>query len=181
MINLCVILLLCHIFGNGEGRLRVTYSYRDVASPCSRPSMWYFELIISQSAGQVVLYQFESVDLHTTQFESVTVGNGRILELRCVIPGALLEWSFFNRAENDQRPFTRLFSTHSGASELQTNFTNFTFSRISETYRLPLMARLLIGPTHTHLNGSMVMCRDIATSNTSSTLVYVKSEDSITG
>lgn len=125
----------------------------------------------------MVLYRFESVDFNSTQFESVTVDNGSILELRCVTPGALLEWSFFTRVENGQHPVSRLFSTHSGTSGLQMNFTNFTFSRISETNNLPLIARLLIWPTYTHLNESIVMCTDIATSNSSSTLIYVKSKD----
>lgn len=115
--------------------------------------------------------------------ESVTVCNGSTLELQCTTPGNLLEWSFnVTREANGQRVLhTRLLSTHSGTSRLQTDFTNFTFSRIPAQSRLPvpLVSRVLITPTYTGLNGTEFKCEDVATSESSTTLVYVTNEDSV--
>ena len=112
--------------------------------------------------------------------ESATVCNGSMLELECTTPEDLLEWSFITREANGQQVSrTRLLSTLSGMSRLQINLTSFTFSRISAPSSLPLMSRLLISPTYTTLNGTVFRCEDVASSDSSTTLVYVTNEDSV--
>lgn len=105
--------------------------------------------------------------------KSVTVCNGSSLELRCRTDGRYLEWSFTRAAT---QPISRLLSIYSAQSYLLVNSTTFNFSRVTARGSLPLESRVLIAPAYFDLNETHVNCMDLATLNSSSTLVYVVSE-----
>lgn len=111
----------------------------------------------------------------------VSVCHGEQLNFVCTSQGGFLEWSFFANDGLIDRRYTRILSTISQMSQLMINQTVFTFSRISGENSLPLTSRLSISPIGSGLNGTLVNCTDLATFNTSSTIINVinVSEDQI--
>ena len=86
-----------------------------------------------------------------------------------------LDWDIFQTPENETCPVNlggRIFSNQPGetpAHEL-INSVSFNYSIISP---LPLVSKLLIGPTSSSVNGTEVICTDIVTSSSSSAIVFV--------
>ena len=65
-------------------------------------------------------------------------------------------------------------------SQLLVNLTVFNFSKTSAKDRLPVMSRLvLISPVSDGLNGTVINCVDVETSESSSTTVNIAEEDLI--
>ena len=116
----------------------------------------------------------------------VTVCSGDQLELICTITGRLLEWSFYLIPENSTmfKRYGRVVQ-NGGLTEFQTsNITVnsnmiFKVSRISDEDILPLRSELSLNPVTTLLNGTKVNCTDVTTSNATSMVIHVISEDSV--
>ena len=62
-------------------------------------------------------------------------------------------------------------------SQLIVNLTVFNFSKTSAKDRLPVMSRILISPVSNGLNGTVVNCVDVETSEVLSTTVNIAEED----
>ena len=97
----------------------------------------------------------------------------------CTTAGVFLNWS------SAVIPNGRVIQS-TGESDHQThtqtvNNTVFTFSRLSGPNSLPLISRLLIGPLSDDLNGTVVTCVDLVTSNSSSTVINIVNKDTIQG
>ena len=102
------------------------------------------------------------------------VCSGDQLELTCNTTGQFLEWSF------SFIPKTRTLSSLSQTdqtSHLVVNSTTFTFSRISGENSLPLISRLLVSHIEDTLNGTLVSCTDVASSETASTVIITIVDD----
>ena len=102
------------------------------------------------------------------------VCSGDQLELTCNTTGQFLEWSF--SFIPNTRTLTSLSQTDQ-TSHLVVNSTTFSFSRISGENSLPLISRLLVNPVRETLNGTMVRCRDVVSSETTSTVVITILDD----
>ena len=113
----------------------------------------------------------------------VTVCNGDQLELMCTITDSidtsrLLEWSFNLIPANatSYRIYNRVISSSSISNQTRhiiVNSTTFTFSRVSAPNGFPLISKLLISPVSNSLNGTLVNCMDISTSETATVLVII--------
>ena len=96
---------------------------------------------------------------------------GDQVELTCTTSGTFLRWELFNDAS-----LTRQVSSAGAAASFQPwiiNSTTVAFSRVSAPGVLPLKSTVTISPVTASLNGSVVTCVDLETSNTSSTTIYV--------
>ena len=115
------------------------------------------------------------------------VCSGGQLELTCTTTGGFLAWTFnvFRGNESTVTNILRnILSTDSAGgamSELIVNSTMFNFSRTSAQDRLPVMSRLLISPVSDGLQGTVINCVDVETSEVSSTTIIVRERDSLQG
>ena len=108
-----------------------------------------------------------------------SVCRGHQLHLTCTVTGSFLEWSFFLPPENGTNAIRRTFaltslSTTNQLFHLQVNSTTvFTFSRTSAQNGIPLVSRLVINATTDNLNGFVLTCSDIETSESMTTIIRV--------
>ena len=115
------------------------------------------------------------------------VCDGDQLELTCTTTGSLLEWRFnvIRGNATTATEFSRIILATGSASDVMSQLvvdtTTFIFSRISAEDSLPVMSRLLIGCVSRGLNGTMINCEDVGTSEVSSTTVVVRETDSLQG
>ena len=94
------------------------------------------------------------------------------LELTCTTTGSQLEWRFSVILSEDKTTATdisRIFASSHSASDatvppLMANSTVFSFSRTSARNSLPVESRLLIGPVSNSLNGTVIDCDDLESS-----------------
>ena len=70
-----------------------------------------------------------------------------------------------------------IFVTRRGFCTLCLSSIAFTFSRTSAPYSLPLMSRLLVSNASIALNGTVITCVDRITSDMSSTIIRVVSQN----
>ena len=106
------------------------------------------------------------------------VCSGDELELTCVVPGRALDWNVsipgmlpeFSTFKHTLTSVERSSPNHT----ITINGSNsFVFSRISPQDSQPLISRLLISPATGAVNGTVVICADRETRNSSSTSVYI--------
>ena len=114
------------------------------------------------------------------------VCNGDQLELMCTTPGSQLEWRFsvIRGNETNATEFSRIIVSSGPPSVvmplLVVNSTTFNISRPSTEGR-PVMSRLLINPVSNNLNGTVMNCVDVFTSELSSTTIVIIMMDSLQG
>ena len=111
------------------------------------------------------------------------VCDGDQLELNCAITGTLVEWSIFRVPENETtavRYVRRVYDNHPGQNSQPTTINSvvFNFTRISLE---PLVSRLVISPAHTSINETKVVCQDLTTRNSSSTVVKIINNEIVGG
>ena len=115
------------------------------------------------------------------------VCSGGQLELMCTTAGSALDWRFRVFLENEttltdiRRVFVSSDSASTAMSLLMVNSTLFSFSRISARGSLPVESTLLIDPVSNNLNGTVVNCFDLVSSNSLSTTVIIIRRDSLPG
>ena len=115
------------------------------------------------------------------------VCDGDQLELTCTTTGSLLEWRFnvIRGNATTATEFSRIILATGSASNamslLVVNSIMFRFSRTSVEDSLPVMTRLLINPVSRSLNGTVINCEDVGTSEVSSTTVIVRETDLLQG
>ena len=106
------------------------------------------------------------------------VCGGDELELTCAVSGRALEWNVsipwmlpeFSTFKHSLTSVERSSPDHT----ITINGSNsFVFSRISPQDSQPLISRLLISPTTGAVNGTVIICTDRETRNSSSTRVYI--------
>jgi hypothetical protein len=108
---------------------------------------------------------------------SVCIGNN--VTLMCNTTGRFLRWSFSLIPENEAAPmrYTRYLQksgpNHAQLFEQTIGSTTFLYSRNSAENALPVISTLLISPVSEDLNGTLVNCTDITTSDTVSTMINV--------
>ena len=138
----------------------------------------------------MTMYNPMSTNLATvtlTPPEVAPVCSGGRLELMCTTGGSALDWRFRVFLENETTisDLTRLFfssdSARAAMSLLMVNSTLFNFSRTSARDSLPVESTLVIGPVSDNLNGTVVSCVDLESSNSSSTTVVTFRRDSLPG
>ena len=104
------------------------------------------------------------------------VCDGGQLELICTTTGSHLERRFNVICENTTTAFEishviqTARPTSATMSQQVVNSTVFNFSRISAEGASPLVSRLLISPVSNGLNGTVINCEDLDTSELSSLL-----------
>ena len=115
--------------------------------------------------------------------EIVPVCSEDTLNLTCNTTGRFLEWSFSLIPENGTGPvrYTRILQT-SGPNYAQIfeqviGSTTFLYSRSTVENSLPLMSTLSIRPVSKDLNGTVVNCTDVTTSDRVSTVIFVIDEE----
>ena len=115
--------------------------------------------------------------------QMASVCRGHQLEILCTTPGNFLEWSFLLIPDGGTVARRYFRSLHSdlvpATSDLEVNSITFTFSRISAEGSLPVTSRLLINPVNDELNGTLVNCTDVITSETKSTSVLIINEEPV--
>ena len=105
------------------------------------------------------------------------------LELSCNTTGSPLEWRFRLTPQNSTtateypRVITASGQPNDKTTQLVLNSMTFIFSRTSAEDRTPVMSRLLISPVSSSLNGTVINCEDVGTSEVSSTTIIVISGD----
>ena len=115
------------------------------------------------------------------------VCDGDQLELTCTTTGSHLEWRFkaIRRNATTATEFSRIMLATGSASDAMTqlviNSIVFSFSRTSAEDSLPVMSRLLITSVSISLNGTVINCEDLGTSEVSSSTVVVRETDSLQG
>ena len=115
------------------------------------------------------------------------VCDGDQLELTCTTTGRQLEWRFsvIRGNETTATEFSRIIQATGSASDAMTqlvvNSIVFSFSRTSAEDSLPVMSRLLITSVSRSLNGTVINCEDLDTSEISSTTVVIRETDSLQG
>ena len=106
------------------------------------------------------------------------VCSGDELELSCAVSGRALEWNVsipwmppeFMTFQYTLNSVEQSLPDHT----IKINGSiSFTFSRISPPESQPLISRLLIRPATSAVNGTVVICADRETRNSSSTTVNV--------
>ena len=112
--------------------------------------------------------------------------SGGQLELMCTTTGRLLRWRFsvirgFNDLFTATRTIQAAVRAEDAMSQLVVNFTMFNFSRTSAQDSLPLMSKLVIGPVNGSLNGTVMNCIDLDTSNSSSTTIIIIEREPLPG
>ena len=109
------------------------------------------------------------------------VCNGGQLELTCTTAGRFLRWRFTVIRGNETITIIRTIQAAVPAgdaiSHLTLNSTMFNFSRTSSEGSLPLTSKLVIGPVSSNLNGTVMNCIDLVSSNLSSTTIVVRERE----
>ena len=112
------------------------------------------------------------------------VCNGGRLEVTCTTTEIFLRWNITFRDQElvttSTGTFTRTlssFGTSPEASPLTINSSTFRFLRTSDEGRVPLMSTLLINPVNRMLNGTILTCMKVSTSDSSATIVQILSEN----
>ena len=114
------------------------------------------------------------------------VCSGGQLELMCTTTGGFLQWRFsVTRGINDllslRRSIQATLTDEESMTQLLVNSTMFNFSRTSAQDSLPVMSKLVISPVNGSLNGTVVNCIDLDTSNSSSTTVIITEREPLLG
>ena len=110
----------------------------------------------------------------------VSVCSGDSLELNCSTSGNILEWSF--QLAPTTSKYTRALSTTNQPPEpISIDATRFTYSRLSAANSLPLVSTLSIDPVNMGLNGTVLNCTNVGTSETVTTIITIINEDWIEG
>ena len=122
---------------------------------------------------RLYLYYADAVTLFPLRIALVCRGDQ--LELTCNVTGSVLEWRI--NVTSAVRIYRRGVRSD-GQTDLQTshlmiNNSILTFSRISDENGLPLVSRLLISPVNENLNGTKVICEDVASSLQSTNTITV--------
>lgn len=107
--------------------------------------------------------------------------SGDQLELTCSVTANLLEWRI--NVTSVARIYIRGVSSDGPTINVQTNTlminsSNITFSRISNENAVPLISRLFISYVGDGLNGTIVTCEDVVSSQSTSTIITV-TQDSL--
>jgi hypothetical protein len=108
---------------------------------------------------------------------SVCVGEN--ITLMCNMTRRFLEWSFYLMLENGIVPMRHHHNlqntglNHTQVLEQTIGSTTFLYSRSSAEKSLPLTSTLSISPVSEDLNGTVVTCTDVTTSDTASTMINV--------
>ena len=108
----------------------------------------------------------------------VQVCVGDQLELTCIIEGTLLEWSVprISMTQTQLPWFTRAINSQDSADtqtfQFVDNSITYIFSRTSAP-NSPVSSTLLISVISDEHNGTVVTCMDVATSESSSTIILV--------
>ena len=111
------------------------------------------------------------------------VCNGETLNLTCNTTGRFLEWSFSLIPENETASMKyRRILQDAGPNHLQTfgrviGSTMFTYSRSSAENSLPVTSMLSISPVREGLDGVVINCTDVTTSQTESTVINIVNEN----
>ena len=107
------------------------------------------------------------------------VCSGGKLELICTTGAKFLQWSYISPISGAQRNLYLIDSvTPALVPHIQTvKSSTFNVSRITPNNALPLMSRLLIGPANDNLNGTVVICQEVGTTNSSSTVINIIQDD----
>ena len=120
--------------------------------------------------------------------ERAPVCSGGQLELTCTTTGSHLEWRLSVILENEATPteVSRIFASSDSASDatvppLMVNSTVFDFSRTSARNSLPVESRLLVGPVGNYLNGTVINCDDLESSESLSTAIIIVKRDPLLG
>ena len=116
--------------------------------------------------------------------EITSVCRGYQLDLMCTVTGSFLQWSFslIPEGETTPRPYTYILTSlnrNNQTQNLRVNSTLFTFSRASPQNSLPLVSSLTINATSDRLNGTVVTCSDVETSESASTTISIINENLI--
>ena len=106
------------------------------------------------------------------------VCNGSQFEVLCATNEIFLRWEFSVITESGRTPMTFMrtvssFGPSSDIEPLTINSTLFMFSRISAQDNFPLTSRLLINPVTVNLNGTILNCVEVATSEKSATSINI--------
>jgi hypothetical protein len=114
------------------------------------------------------------------------VCSGSHLELMCTTAGGFLRWRFnVTRGFNDIVTSTRTIQSAVPAVdamfELEVNSTMFNFSRTSAEGSLPVMSTVVISHVSSSLNGTVMNCIDLSTSNLSSTIIIIGEREPLQG
>jgi hypothetical protein len=97
----------------------------------------------------------------------------------CNTTERFLEWSFSLIPENETAPmrYTRNLQNsglhHTQLFDQTIGSTTFIYSRSSAENAVPVISTLLISPVSEDLNGTVVNCTDVTTSDTVSTTINV--------
>jgi hypothetical protein len=110
--------------------------------------------------------------------------DGDQLELTCSLTGRVLEWNINLLLVDDSFEYvlegiSQTFPSHT----IRVNSTvKFIFTRISPPNSQPLTSRLVINQANSGIiNGTIVSCADRETRNSSSTIINVITDRTITG
>lgn len=119
------------------------------------------------------------------EIDTVTapVCSGGELELLCITGRSFLQWSYILPMSGVQRNIYIVDSvTPTLVPHLQTvNSSIFNISRTTPYDTLPLMSRLLISPVNDSLNGTVIICQEVGTDNSSSTIITIIKYDDFLG
>jgi hypothetical protein len=120
--------------------------------------------------------------------ERAPVCSGGQLNLTCTTTGDHLEWRFnvILESETTATDISHIFAGSDSVSAatmrlLMVNSTVFRFSRTSARDSLPVESRLLIGPVSDSLNGTVINCDDLQSSQSSSTTIIIEKRDPLPG
>ena len=107
--------------------------------------------------------------------------SGDQLELTCNVTGGVLEWriNVTSAARIYIRGVRSDGQTDLQISHLMISNSMLAFSRILDENGLPLVSRLLISPVNENLNGTKVICEDVASSLQSTTTTITTVWDSL--
>ena len=106
--------------------------------------------------------------------------DGDRLEMTCITNGTFIRWSITARNGlgrfQDYGPlFVRAEDASQQTSSITVNSTTFTTMRTSDQGSLPLISTMIINSVNGYLNGTVVNCDDVGTSEsmTASTTIII--------
>jgi hypothetical protein len=110
--------------------------------------------------------------------EVAPVCSGDELELTCIVPGRILEWTVslmpLSEDMTFEYPLTSPDPDPLPSHTIKVNGSiSLSFSRITPQNSRPLKSRLLISPATSVINGTVVVCEDGETRTNLSTRVYI--------
>jgi hypothetical protein len=133
---------------------------------------YYYALCIELLVANYRLFTISATSIISPP-ETALVCIGEQLEITCNVTGSFLKWSINLFLSTGDESYSRILSTFSETTYLQTNHTQFTFSRVSPQSSLPLESVVLVSPARDYLNGTVVTCTDTATGISSSTTIKI--------